>query len=190
MASLFKSTLNTRALLPDCLRFIRSDVPAQLSEQETEWLIERNVTTVVDLRTEEERQRKGCPLASDPRFQYHCMPVTGGNAVPSSIDAVSESYINMVDEQMDAIIDLIWNAQSNVLYFCGAGKDRTGVVSAILLRKLGMDHDYIVADYMKSKENLQSALENYAKQNPEIQIDVITPQEAYIKEFLNWMETD
>ena len=56
------------------------------------------------------------------------MPVTGGNAVPPCREQVAKSYLNMVDGQMERIVDTIWNARSNVLYFCSAGKDRTGVV--------------------------------------------------------------
>ena len=33
------------------------------------------------------------------------MPVTGGNVIPQSVDDVSKSYINMVDEQMYKIVD-------------------------------------------------------------------------------------
>ena len=114
------------------------------------------------------------------------MPVTGGNTVPPTIDDVSKSYISMVDEQMDRIIDAAWNSESNVLYFCNAGKDRTGVVSAILLYKSGINLQYIVDDYMKTKENLKDVLEAFAKHNPSINIEVITPCERYIKEFLGW----
>ena len=92
----------------------------------------------------------------------------------------------MVDDQMFKIIDLISGANSNVLYFCNAGKDRTGVVSAILLHRAGMTLEYIVSDYMKSKDNLQSTLEAYAKQNPAIRVEIITPHERYIKEFMEW----
>ena len=97
---------------------------------------------------------------------------------------VPESYINMADAQLDAIIDAIWNAQTNVLYFCNAGKDRTGVVSALLLAKMGMSKEYIIADYMESKKNLKEILEDYAKQCPEVDIEVITPHERYMAEFL------
>jgi len=114
------------------------------------------------------------------------LPVSGGNVVPPSVNDVSKSYINMVDEQMYRIIDSIWSSKSNVLYFCNAGKDRTGVVSAILLYKSGKDIDYIVDDYMKSKINLNNMLESFAKQNPTVDIDVITPHERYIKEFMEW----
>lgn len=185
--SFLKSTSNTRAILPDSLRFLRSDVPNCITEEEKEWLIANNVTMVVDLRTDEERIRKECPLIYDKHFQYHCMPVTGGNIVPKSMDDVSKSYIKMVDEQMDKIVDTIWNANANVLYFCNAGKDRTGVVSAILLYKAGMSSEYIIEDYMKSRENLKNMLENYAKMFPDVDIDVITPRETYMQEFLKWL---
>lgn len=175
--SMLKSTLNTRTILPDSLRYIRSDVPVKITVQETEWLVSGNITTIVDLRTEDEREKKKCPLAEDNRFRYLCMPVTGGNVVPKSADDVSKSYIAMVDSQMKAIITAICEAGTNVLYFCNAGKDRTGVVSAILLAQAGMNEEYIVGDYMKSKENLLPMLEEFAKQCPQIDIRVITPHE-------------
>ncbi len=190
MGVIFEDTLNTRPILEDGLKFIRSDVPTKVSEEEKEWLLSKNITTLIDLRTEEERIKKECPLAKDERFHYYCMPVTGGNAVPQSVDDVSKSYINMVDVHLYKTINFILGAKSNVLYFCNAGKDRTGVVSAILLCKLGMCTEYIIADYMKSKTNLQDMLEAFAKQNPEIDIDVITPHERYIKEFLEWFVTN
>ena len=100
MKSILESTLNTRAILPDSLRFIRSDVPAKISEKEMEWLIKNNITTVVDLRTVEERAKKPCKLETDNLFKYYSMSVTGGDIVPKSVDDVSKSYINMLDSQM------------------------------------------------------------------------------------------
>lgn len=112
------------------------------------------------------------------------MPVTGGNMIPKTTDDVSDSYIKMADEQMDKIVDFILKAETNVLYFCNAGKDRTGIVSAILLHKMGMSEEYIINDYMKSKENLKSMLESYVKQFPDVDIEIITPHERYMREFL------
>lgn len=185
---LLKTTLNTRCILPDCLRYIRSDVPNNLTDKEIDWLIANNISTIIDLREDEECQLKKCRLIDDNRFCYHCMPVTGGNKIPGSVDEVSNSYINMVDDNMEQIIDTIINAQTNVLYFCNAGKDRTGVVSAIVLHKLGMADDYIVEDYMKTKEKLADALESFARQCPEVDINVITPNERYMREFLEWLK--
>ncbi len=186
--SLLETTLNTRCILPDSLRYIRSDVPNNLTDEEVDWLIANNICTIVDLREDEERQQKKCRVIDDDRFCYHCMPVTGGNKIPDSVDDVSKSYINMVDDNMAQIIDTIINAQTNVLYFCNAGKDRTGVVSAIILHKLGISDNYIVEDYMKTKENLADALEGFARQCPQIDINVITPNERYMREFLQWLK--
>lgn len=186
MSFIFKETLNTRSILGDNLKYIRSDVPTKVSEEERQWLIQNDIVTIVDLRTEEERQKKTCPLQKDDRFSYFCMPVTGGNDIPKAVEDVSKSYMNMVDAYLHRTIDFIINAKSNVLYFCNAGKDRTGVVSAILLHKEGKSLEYIIDDYMKSKENLKDMLENFASQNPSVDIAVIMPCERYMKEFMEW----
>jgi protein-tyrosine phosphatase len=90
----------------------------------------------------------------------------------------------MVDKQMDNILNTILNATSNVMYFCTAGKDRTGVVSALLLKRLGISEDVIIEDYMKSKENLLDMLTAYVKNHPEVDIDIIIPQEENIRHIL------
>ncbi len=183
---IFQSTRNTRPIIENSFRFIRSDVPTKITENEKNWLLSNNVTTIVDLRTDDERMRKPCPLIDDGRFSYYVCAVAGGDKVPSSTDDVSKSYIAMVDTQFDAMIEFLLNVKSNVLYFCNAGKDRTGVVSAVLLYKLGMPYEYIVNDYLKTKFNLEELLNEFARQNPTIDIDVITPHKRYIEEFLKW----
>lgn len=50
-----------------------------------------------------------------------------------------------------------------------------------------MSDEYIIDDYMKSETQLRSMLETFAKQNPEVNIDIIMPQERYMKEFLEWL---
>ncbi len=187
MSGLFSSTYNTRSILPDDLRYLRSDVPDHLTDSEISWLISHNIRTVIDLRGDEERSARPCRLQEDSRFIYHCCPVTGGNSIPASKNAVVESYICMVDRNMEIVLNTILNAESGVLYFCNAGKDRTGVVSAILLKKLGMDREYIIQDYLKSRDNLLELLMNYADKyhvNPEI----IIPQRQYMEQFLDWLE--
>ena len=183
---IFQNTLNTRPILKDSLKYIRSDIPTDLSYNEIEWLLSNDITTIVDLRTKEERLSRHCPLADDERFSYVSFEVTGGNNVPKTSVDVSKSYINMVDEKFNELIESLLNVDSNVLYFCNAGKDRTGVVSAALLYKLGKSVEYIVDDYMKSKVNLKPLLEKYARQYPSINIDVIMPRRHYIEEFLKW----
>ncbi len=185
MSSLFKSTSNTRQLINGSSRFIRSDVPANLTNDEIQWLLDEKVFTIIDLREESEQKEKPCPLNDDKRFDYFTMSVTGGNAVPEKPEDVA-SYIAMCDAKMELILTKIIQSYSNVLYFCNAGKDRTGVVSALLLESLGYDDEYIIDDYMQSADNLKDVLAAYAQVNSEIDIDVITPHKEYIKGLLDW----
>ena len=185
MPSLLQSTLNTRPLPTGDMRFIRSDCPDNLTDEEVAWLRQNHITTVVDLREKKEYERTPCRLEAEEGFTFYHLPVTGGGDTPKSPEDVASVYLGMLDEQMDRIIQTILNAKSNVLYFCGAGKDRTGVVSAILLKKLGFDQQVIIDDYMKSKENLLDFLTDYVKAHPQVDINTILPNENTIKKVLD-----
>ena len=65
------------------------------------------------------------------------------------------------------------------------GKDRTGVVSAILLKKLGFDHRIIIEDYMKTRENLLDFLTAYVREHPQVDLNTILPNEKNIKKVLD-----
>lgn len=97
MGSLLQSTLNTRALPTGNLRFIRSDYPGKLSEAEVQWLLQNNITTIVDLREEKEFTAKPCILEDRDEFVYHHLPVTGGGDTPKSPDAVALTYLGMLE---------------------------------------------------------------------------------------------
>lgn len=186
--SLFEHTKNTRPIIQGSLRYIRSDVPVFLTEKERQWLADNNILTIVDLREKAEQLQKPCPLQNDNAFEYHSMPVTGGNAVPASRDEVAVSYIKMVDDTMDRIVKTIMFAPSNVLYFCNAGKDRTGVVTAIILSRLGYDRQYIISDYLLSASNLSAELQAFAASHPDTDVNIITPEAEYIEGFLEWYQ--
>ena len=185
MSSLLKSTSNTRYLPDGSNRYIRSDVPDKLEPAEIEWLRQQGFVTIVDLRDKEERKNRPCVLADCEGFCYLQMPVTGGNRVPESTEQVAQSYFSMVDAAMWKIIERIESADTKVMFFCNAGKDRTGVVSALLLSRLGIDREIIIDDYLQSKENLQKMLQSYAQENPMLNIDIITPKQQYMEEFLD-----
>ena len=184
MGSILQTTLNTRALPTGDFRYIRSDYPGKLSDEEVRWLQQNDVTTIVDLREEKEYLSRPCRLEKEDGFLYYHLPVTGGGDTPKSPEAVAETYLGMIDEQMDKIISTIMNAESNVMFFCGAGKDRTGVVSAIILKKLGYSDRVIIDDYMETKENLMDFLVAYVKEHPQVDINIIIPNKENIRRVL------
>ena len=187
MSSLLQSTRNTRVLPTGEVRYIRSDVPKRLTGQEIQWLLEHHVTTLVDLRSEEEAAETPCCLKGQDGFQYYHLPVTGGGDTPKSLEHLHTVYRQMADEQMDRIIDTIMNAKFGVMYFCTAGKDRTGVVSAIILKRLGFSDEVIIDDYMKSKDNLMDMLTAYVDAHPEVDLEIITPHRENMERLLKQM---
>lgn len=184
MSSLFQSTRNTRVLPTGTMRYIRSDVPEHLTDQEIQWLLDNQITTIVDLRSEEEAGRKPCCLTGREGFRYFHLPVTGGGDTPKSLKHLYTVYQQMIDEKMEEILDTIMNAESNVMYFCTAGKDRTGVVSAMILKRLGFRDEEIIEDYMKSKDNLMDMLTEYVCVHPEVDIDIIVPHRENMEQLL------
>lgn len=187
MASILEGTLNARVIAETGSRLlVRSDAPVDVTAADVAWLLEHGVTTLIDLRSASEVERVPVPLAGDSRFAYENMPVTGGNVIPAPPEQVPASYIAMVDAQMAGIVHRIENAPGGVMWFCSAGKDRTGVVSAIVLSRLGVSCQEIVDDYVESAGNLREALEDVARRRPEARLDVMIPRRQTMERFLDW----
>jgi protein tyrosine/serine phosphatase len=89
----------------------------------------------------------------------------------------------MVDGAMARIIETIESAPGGVLYFCSAGKDRTGVVSALLLLRAGASRQEIVDDYTATYENLKDGIEEWCRFDPAA--EVFLPKAIYMEQFLD-----
>lgn len=193
---LLSSTLNTRDLggypidygkATSYKVFLRSDVPVLVSDEDIEILLFNNITTIVDLRSDNEVHAKPCALKEHEKFKYHHCKLHGDGALPASSEAVPNSYFEMVDEQKTVVntMRLFVQADGGVLYHCTAGKDRTGVISALLLLLAGVSKTDIIADYHISQVYLDSMLQQYCKTNNDVDINIITPKIEYMERFLD-----
>ena len=59
---------------------------------------------------------------------------------------------------------------------------------AIILKKLGYSDQVIIDDYMETKDNLIGFLNEYVKEHPEVDINIIIPNEKNIKKVLEALE--
>ena len=188
MASLLTFTLNTRWLREGCTRYLRSDVPDRLSEKDILWLLEHDIRTVIDLRSQPETEKRPCPLKNHPDFTYYHRPVSNGDIVPLCPEDVPRSYHNMVNGQMAEILTIAESAPTGVLYFCNADKDRTGVLSALLLRRMGASRQEIIDNYLITAENLREMLAEFVAKRPELSLNVVMPRAWYMEMFLDDMD--
>ena len=118
-------------------------------------------------------------------FKYYNFPIKEGSQIPKTINDVSKSYMEIAcSKNIKSIFETIANSDNGVLFHCSAGKDRTGVLTAIIYMLCEVIESEIVKDYMISKENLKCKLEKIKGNNPNININVIIPHESYIVDFI------
>ena len=160
---------------------VRSDNVRRLTDAGWRSLADHGITRIVDLRWPEE-------LAEDqPRdveVEVIHVSVLG--------DSVDEKYIETLDEHLDSVDDVadhyawsyvdfleryrdrfglafaaVADADGGVVVHCAGGKDRTGLVSAILLRLAGVSHEAIGADYAVSARNLEPRTAEWLAEAPD-----------------------
>ena len=164
----------------------RSDVPVEPSEADTEKLIRCGMTTVIDLRTEQELQRTPNRLSELPMFRYHHIPISEGSGIPESLEAVPLSYMEIAQARnMPQVLKIIAEAENGVLFHCSAGKDRTGVVAAIILMVCGAAKETIISDYVVSRENYREKLEAFLSANPQIDREIVLANESSMNGFID-----
>lgn len=128
-----------------------------------------NVRDVVDLRsTAERRADPPRPLDRVERIQVHHAPLFDGDTsgredrTASATMTLADRYLALVEmakAPIAATIEIIAASEGASVYHCAAGKDRTGIVSAVLLGILGVRPEVIVADYAATKDNLDQIID-------------------------------
>lgn len=142
--------------------YIRCENPDKLTRHDMDALYDFGIRTVIDLRSPEEVAQSANPLSCDDRFDYHGIPVFSTDASPEALAQkridMGQLYIYMADHctaSFYQIFDTILHSQGGVLFHCTAGKDRTGVLAAILLLACGVEKDDVVREYAFTEELLR-----------------------------------
>jgi protein-tyrosine phosphatase len=127
---------------------------------------ELRIGDVLDLRSSGEVAVGGPgPLSAEPVRIHHLPLFDGEVAGPRERAAeltLGDRYFLLAQfakQPIAAVIDTLASADSAAVFHCAAGKDRTGVISAILLGLLGVRDEVIVADYAATQENLDAIIE-------------------------------
>ncbi|HRU95896.1 MAG TPA: tyrosine-protein phosphatase [Ruminococcus sp.] len=163
----------------------RSDAPSVPTAEDAEKLRELNIMTIIDMRTEAECKKNPDGFADMDGFDYHHFPITEGSGVPESLEAVPYSYMDIATaENMHNVWRTIAEAESGILFHCTAGKDRTGVVSAIILMACGVDEESIVHDYVISREYNKERLAAFLVAHPEVDKNIVLANEKSMKGFM------
>ena len=148
---------------------VRSDNPKGMTEQgHIDLMAVVGPRTVIDLRIEVEVEHDGYALKDDSVtvVNFPMLPLSG--VTQEQIDAgafdnLIDDYMGQIEINGDSVLSALRMIASSdqhpVVYHCTAGKDRTGIVTAMLLDILGVEHETIAADYHLTTENMKPIIE-------------------------------
>ena len=151
---------------------VRSDTLNPMGEATAAALLARGVTCVVDLRLPEQAARNPSPFATPGAHgvTYHCLPFAGPvNSDDPGFGSLELQYQAMTRSFTAVaapVLGTIAAAGGTVLVHCEFGKDRTGLVSALLLDVASVPRDAIARDYAESASGLRPVFERFLAEGP------------------------
>ncbi|MET3528710.1 tyrosine-protein phosphatase [Phenylobacterium koreense] len=140
-------------------KIFRSGVMSQLTPGDMAYLSRIGVRSICDLRSPEERRTEPSAFltaeyAEVAAFDYDMnssmAPMLKARTRSEAVDAFADSYVEFLDMLTPHYTDLfarLVRRDGPLALNCSAGKDRTGVGSALILSVLGVPRETVVADY-------------------------------------------
>ena len=177
---------------------VRADDLAQLDAAGAQALAAYGVHTVLDLRWPEEGARDPSPVPSAlPAVRYVNLPLlthTEDEWRLRSRDVAKELWkcvvLERVRVELRRVLACIAAAEPGCLLFhCVAGKDRTGIIAALLLAVAEVEPAAIARDYARSSENLRAEyLRRYKGSDPARVIEALRCPEAGAYNMLKFLD--
>ena len=158
-------------------RLFRSDALQDIPPDAAPFVTrELAVKLVVDLRNTDEAQRDGRGPLPDMGAQYRHFPLleergfppfTGGDVV-ERLSTTYQWLVHNSGPRVAAAINAIAAADGNAAVFhCSAGKDRTGLLAALILEVLGVDPETIKSDYLLTNQAVDGILRRIKAMQPQ-----------------------
>ena len=150
-------------------RFIRAAGLEGLTDSDIQILLDYGVKVNLDLRTSAESERWPDRLLALPEIAYYQVSLLDGLDLANPPHLLSELYTEALDHckpHFKASFELMTQyLEAPFLFHCSAGKDRTGMIAALLLDLVKVDRELIIANYTESVRNLGPLIEKFAQEN-------------------------
>lgn len=188
-------------------RLFRADGLTRLDEEDCAQLADLGLATVIDLRTKGEVEERGRFPEDAFEVEYHHLPLT--DVLPPTEDLsrydepafVTTRYQHLFSEGSTSLARAVTLLAAPdalpAVFHCSAGKDRTGILAALVLGFLGVPREVIVHDYALSAEAMIALLERlkqeYAESVAEVERyapAVISVSPETMAAFLDWLEVE
>ncbi|MFD8143165.1 tyrosine-protein phosphatase [Streptomyces sp. NPDC059708] len=136
----------------------RADSLGKLDTAHGDWdrFLGLGIRTVIDLRYPWEIEAKG-RIPEPERFTYANLSIEHRPYDQAAIDPSLDPWRYLADrfaevaedgvEEIRGAIELIADGPGPAVFHCTSGKDRTGLIAALVLTLLGVDEEQILADF-------------------------------------------
>ncbi len=180
--------------------FLRSGAPSELkTREEFEQVKAYGVKNVIDFRGVTELERCGNPFRDDADTNFYSIPLFIGDPGDVNNDTMQflrthhlgDYYVIIMEQLGDKVaqvLRILLNAEGLTLYHCAHGKDRTGVISAILYLIAGADREDIVTNYKVSYDYLEDFLKPLIDAAPDDMKHTLRSDEINIRIFLKYID--
>ncbi len=140
-------------------RAVRCGIPVAPSSSDIELLKNLGIKTVIDLRGSMEVIESPSVFYNRRDFDYHNISLLETNPAFAGSDIpMWEMYVYSLENNKRGYADairLFTRTKGPVMFHCFLGKDRTGLLAALLLSCAGVGRDDIVDDYSASYELIE-----------------------------------
>jgi protein-tyrosine phosphatase len=183
-------------------RLFRSDSLHCVPEAGIGQLRDLGVVSVIDLRSHSEVEGVGRGLVGEP-LRWHHVPVGSfrpGEAVPASLIAgdLGDHYLEIVQQSTAELVGLMRLLAAGTdlpaVVHCTAGKDRTGVVVALVLDLVGVEPEAIVEDYALTDARMELVMARirgegfHAKRLDAAHVAIERADAAFMRTFLELLD--
>ena len=146
-------------------RLFRSDAIHPMTSEDAEYVFnELGVTTIVDLRNSSEIHRDGRQPTATPATRYHnaafleqlgTVPFDPSEDPSERLAGMYHWILQNSGHLIAGAFDTLAEADSlPAVFHCTAGKDRSGILAAVILGALGMDDKVILEDCALTNKRL------------------------------------
>jgi protein-tyrosine phosphatase len=155
---------------------VRSDRLGDLTAAGQDALVAHGIRTIVDLRTPNELRSYPNPFADPAHLGGHGISYVNISLVDPGVGSrehfatLADDYVDMLESFASSIARIMTTIADapagGIVIHCMAGKDRTGITSALLLDLVGVARETIGADYALTDECLRPANEDWLANGP------------------------
>lgn len=184
-------------------KLFRADELTNLTEEDVEYLESISISSVIDFRAENEIKRAPDKLPKSARFKYPLAITPGAMRTDGAQSRGMASFSNQMKQMNRLYVSdpacvrayrimftvIQNNLSAPIVFHCSAGKDRTGMATALILFALGASEETVLEDYMLSKKHIgdkyTAMVEKYPRTAP-----IFTVKRTYLEAGIEQMKND